>query len=56
MNIFIEFDSLKNIIKSNKIDGGLGYSVFVQSTGGNNYDTQILFNTITNPKALMVLE
>ena len=51
MNIFIEFDSLKNIIKSNKIDGGLGYSVFVQSTGGNNYDTQILFNTITNPGA-----
>lgn len=49
MNIFVEFDARKNIIENNIIKGGLGYSVFVQSTGGMNYDTQIINNKIYNP-------
>ncbi|UKY87649.1 right-handed parallel beta-helix repeat-containing protein [Elizabethkingia anophelis] len=49
INIFVEFDARKNIIENNIIKGGLGYSVFVQSTGGMNYDTQIINNKIYNP-------
>jgi hypothetical protein len=51
MNIFVEFDARKNIISNNTVNGGLGYSIFVQSTGGMNYDTHILNNKVFHPGA-----
>lgn len=51
MNIFIEFDARNNTVENNVVNGGLGYSIFVQSTGGANYNTKILNNIVLYPAA-----